>query len=260
MVQRTVRIRFAAVLLLIAFVATAAVTAAFGSPSETINTNDRRPLAKVVSILEERYGVTIMYEDPPYLNGSQLADVTDAVTKTPTAEGRRILVPRGGAFAFTSTFESGEPLSRMRSVLEQLVTEYRTTGYGDFKVAQGGDVFHIVPRTFRNQHGDDESFAPILNTKITLERADRRPALEVLEETTAAVTRASSVPVMLGTVPLTLFANSVVTIRANNEPARSVLLRILAATETRLSWALYYSPDQPPSYFLNIHVVPSATK
>ena len=61
---------------------------------------DGRPLAKVLDEVEERFGWTVTYEDPPYQNANEIEDVTERVRR----DGKthlRVLVPRGGAFHFS---------------------------------------------------------------------------------------------------------------------------------------------------------------
>ena len=86
-------------------------------------------------------------------------------------------------------------------------------------------------------------------------RTGTRSALDVLEEIAEIVTRRSGSPLVLGTIPLNGLANSKVSIRADNEAARSVLAQTLAATGARLSWAVYASAEEPATFVLNIHGV-----
>jgi hypothetical protein len=54
--------------------------------SETISVNQRRPLPAALRIFEERYGVLITYEDPPY---SSASDVEDVTPRCASCRGRR---------------------------------------------------------------------------------------------------------------------------------------------------------------------------
>ena len=63
-------------------------------------------------------------------------------------------------------------------------------------------------------------------------------------------------PLVLGTIPWNGLERSKVNIRSDNEAARSVLTRTLAATGARLSWAVYASAHEPATFVLNIHGVP----
>jgi hypothetical protein len=78
----------------------------------------------------------------------------------------------------------------------------------------------------------------------------------VLNEITATLRRTAGLSVDLGTIPTNALARATISVHATDEPARAVLARTLAATGARLSWALYYGPDTPSYYVLNIHGVP----
>lgn len=222
-----------------------------------ISAFDPRPLAKAVRTLEDRHGVVITYEDPPYVHHSQIADVTDAVAKRPMSTGRRVLVPRGGPFDFVYAFGSSGPYAEMYKVLERLVDEYGSSGYsGRFKLLRTGEHFHVVPTMLRNRNGNDEPYSAILNTEISIAR--QGPLRHVLTEIANTLAERSGMAVFLGTVPMGFSMLTNVTISAENETARSVLVRTLAASGARLSWALYYGPQSsPPRYVLNIHGVPN---
>ncbi len=222
----------------------------------TISVDDPRPLARAIRTLQDRHGAVITYEDPPYVHHSQIADVTDAVARSPMPKGRRVLVPRGGPLDFAYTLGSRGSSTQMHHVLDRLVDEYETSGYtGRFKVLRSGEHFHVVPIIQRNRNGNDEAYGAILDTEISISR--QGSALDVLTEIAATLTKRTGAAVFLGTVPMGRSMSSIVTISAENEPARSVLVRTLVASGARLSWALYYGPQSsPPRYVLNIHGVP----
>ena len=67
-----------------------------GAETRTATVQDGRPVAKALESLESFYGVPITYEDPPYVNPGEIADVTAQVRGGQTV-GRRILVPRGSS-------------------------------------------------------------------------------------------------------------------------------------------------------------------
>lgn len=232
------------------------VTTAYSQDSTTIHVQDGRPLAKVIRTLEQRHGVVITYEEAPYLHEDQIADVTAAVARTPP-KGGTVMVPRGGAFSFTSGVDANRRHPDLRTVLERLVVEHAGTGYaGAFSVLTTDDVFHIFPRTRRSREGKDEAFSPILGTRISIEQTGNRSALDVVQEIAETVTRNSGMPLVLGTIPWNGLERSKVSIRSDNEAARSVLTRTLAATGARLSWAVYASAQEPATFVLNIHGVP----
>ena len=218
-----------------------------------IRVDEARPLAAVLQELERRHGVVITYEEPPYVNADQIEDVTAKVRRTPAPVGKRVLVPRGGPFEFNYA-----PTDNLLSVLQRLTTEYRGTGYGGtFAVRQSRDAFHVVPVEFRNTLGNDEPYTPILDTRITIapDPGEMRSAYQALNAISAALTRATGITIGPGTVPMNVLMKTKVELRATDEPARSVLLRTLAATGIPLSWRFKCGPEQPPLCMLNIHWV-----
>jgi hypothetical protein len=231
------------------------VPSGYTQGTSTISVDSARPLARTVRTLEDRHGVLITYEDPPYVHDSQIADVTDAVAKRPMPKGS-VLVPRGGPFEFAYASGSSGSNTPMRHILSRLIAEYQSSGYaGGFKLQQTGEYFHVVPTRLRNRDGNDEAYRAILDTEISISR--QGPLLHVLTAIATTLAERRGVAVFLGTIPQGRSMGVPVTIVAENEPARSVLVRTLAATGARLSWALYYGPQSsPPRYVLNIHGVP----
>src|SRR2546430_7117656 len=49
--------------------------------TETVSVNSGRPVGEAALQLEKRYGWTITYEDPKYVNNAEIADVTLHVRK-----------------------------------------------------------------------------------------------------------------------------------------------------------------------------------
>src|SRR5437016_12809496 len=67
---------------------------------KSMEVNDPRPVAKAVEQLEALYGFPVTYEDPPYVHGSELADVTDKLHRD-RENLNRVVIPKGGPLSWT---------------------------------------------------------------------------------------------------------------------------------------------------------------
>lgn len=226
-----------------------------GDTRQTITIQTSRPLADVVETLQGRLGVVITYEDPPYLHASQIRDATaEFRRRRPSAP--RTYIPRGGPFSFTYEMGGWTLDEQAASILESLVQEYRSQGYGgDFHIEKTGSLFHVVPSERRSRDGRDEAFQPILSTVLQIQgtRAEQS-ALEALRELVDTIGRTVQARIGLATVPTNLLVQSRVTANAGTRTAREELVRILATTGRRLSWQLFFDPNEPEGWYLNISI------
>jgi hypothetical protein len=235
-----------------------------GADLRTMTIQDPRPLAKAIESLENLYGVPITYEDPPYVNAGEIADVTAQVRGGQTG-GRRILIPRGGSLSFA--YEAIEPplvkdatpvVEAIRhaasDAISGLLANYQTsTGSASFALIQGPGSLHVVPTQFLDQTGQVESLKPILDTSVSLP-AEPRTAAKLVGDLRAALTRTTGQTVILGTIPYGLLARHKISLSISDAPARSVLDQLFAEIDAPLSWQLFHDPGLN-WYVLNIHLV-----
>jgi hypothetical protein len=87
--------------------------------------------------------------------------------------------------------------------------------------------------------------------------------LQVVDYICQEISAVTNRSVESGMSPMNLLSQTVVTLAANSEPARDVLLRVFASLHYKglmaskipqLSWQLFYAPDVK-MYVLSIHVV-----
>jgi len=231
----------------------------------TIHVSDARPLASAIKEIEDRYGWVITYEDPRYVDASDVEDVT--WRRKDLDFTKKVLAPRGGPFSFRYPVPAGVDAPDASALLGKLLEEYHRTGYpGVFRLARTGSVFHIVPSASRNTLGQLEPWSSPLNARISIAN-NERTAFDMLEAIAAAVSRSGSVKVGVASAPLNLMMGVRVQGGARNERARSVLLRTLEAamqtleaTNQRLSWTLLCVPVgtwPEPVCGLNVHFVGS---
>jgi hypothetical protein len=231
-----------AVLLLVAIVAWA------DTPAVTLTVAGSRPVAKAVENLIERYGYAITYEDPRYAYEGDLKDVAAQVRKDfdkyPSGRAPKTIVPKGGEL--TINYSTADPAT----ILNELV-QARAANGARFHVEQTDDYFHMVPTDRRDSQGNWEAHASVLNIPISLVPEDRTER-ETIQVICDVVSQNSDVRVVLGgkymfvTESIDEGANPKRPYRigADNEPARTVLLRALESvrkgTGEHLTWLMYY--------------------
>jgi hypothetical protein len=115
-------------------------------------------------------------------------------------------------------------------------------------------VFHIVPAEVRDSQGKWVAHESILDAKISVPELEG-PGAVLLDAICTAVSDATHTHVVLGHVPMNALADYRGVLAANDEPARSVLLRMLNGTHRRFSWLLEYDAGMP-EYILGIVLVP----
>lgn len=234
--------------------------ASMGMPQQTtgadravrqrVSASSGRPLADVVSTLEQRYGVPITYEDPPYDDDSQRKILSGG--REPT------FVPRGGPFSFEYRLDETGPIEQqLERILTALVQEYRPTSYaGQFQVSRTENMFHIIPVSRRVIGGQDVPYAAILNTELSfVAREPDEPVTQALEELCQELGRVAGITVIVGTVPTNVFDQTRVKGYTGKAAGRSHLVRILASTARSLSWQFFYDPNGAGMFVLNIHLV-----
>lgn len=244
--KRTVEVCLSriAILCLVVFEFTAHVRGALQTQTAQIivdDINDARPLATAVRELEKRYGWIITYEEPPWEFAADLVDVTQNVRKDydPTKPQSKVLVPRAVPLQFTYKVPNqSQPADAMR-VLAALLDSYELSGNrGKFRILRTGTVFHVVPTMSDNSQGIPTPRSSRLEVRIELEPGERT-ALGTVRAILRIVSSLTGTNVVIGTVPTNLLSQTTVREGANDENARDVLIRTLAATKRNLSWRMF---------------------
>ncbi len=227
-----------------------------------ISVEDPRPLAKAITMLEARFGWVITYEDPRYVNASEMTDVTEKVrrdlNKFRPGEAPRVLIPKGGAFVFdydTSGDSTGPP--DPVPVVQRLLAAYAASGHaGRFRMEKGDKIIHVVPTAIKDISGKLAPQESVLDVVITLP-AKEKTGLQTLEALCAAVSKSVHLRVVVGMIPTGLFLQHKDHQEIKTMKARDALVRLLdrTANGTKLSWQLLYDPGLK-MYALNIHPVP----
>lgn len=221
-----------------------------------VDVEDARPLAVALQELEARLGVPVSYEDAPYENDDDLDDATLRIRKDldqfPPGEAPRILLPRVCRFEAVYHHDAtGNPTSTLKAV-ESLVEAYNQQALpGKFRVRVDAGRIGVVPEQVMDRDGQWQPATVLLDkpvqvsvTNESLARAIQALYSAIDANTTAKLTGMISVP-----------EGARVSISCSNEPARTVLARMLDACNLRNTrWVVYYQPE-PEYYGCNISPV-----
>jgi len=226
-----------------------------------LSVQDPRPLAKAIETLESRSGWVITYEDPRYVNESEISDVTESVRKDPdqfkAGEAPKVLIPKGGALSIEYEVDptTNKPAD-ITLVVQQLLDAQSTSGNaGMFRLERNGEVIHVIPTAVKNTAGALTPQESVLDAVISLPAEDRT-GMQLLDAICVSVSQATETRVVVGTIPLNLFVKRRTQRGAANQKARDVLATMLEDIKsgTNLSWRLFYDPGMR-MYVLNIHQV-----
>jgi hypothetical protein len=204
--------------------------------NQTVTVNDPRPLAAASDKIEQLSGLPVNYEDGPYVNAADLQDVTSKVL-TPSQIGAagpnfRLIVPRGGqlsaVIAVDTTTGGLGTLNAAQAAAGAFVNTH-ASGYSQLFFAGeiNGSVF-ITPAKLKNIAGSLQPITPVLSAYISFPQ-EQRTGYDTLKLILQLVLEATGSKVGIASAPFKAFAETNVTIGANNEDARTVLTRLLQA-------------------------------
>lgn len=194
----------------------------------------------------------VTYEDPPYEYADDLEDVTAAVRKDGDLS-KRVFGPRSGSLIFSYPIPAGAGADAREAAVRALADTFNTESDGArFQVVAQQPYLHIVPTMSRNTAGVLEGRRSLLDVTVSMP-AQEKALMEAVTDLLQRLTESNGVEVGLGTVPNNLMLQTKTSTYADNENARAVLQRFLAASDRRLSWRLYRTPGHSA---LNIYISP----
>jgi hypothetical protein len=215
------------------------------------------PLLSVAQELEHRYGWRITYEEGPISNLADLENNVPSFANKAGPVSLPIAVRKHSALMFTFD-DPGTPYDREAEIkiIDALLQDYQqSVNLPYFAVRHSGsDYSHIVQVFTKDEDGNVIPFQPLLDTPITFPKEMRQVDTTVkliLHEVAAE----RNVGISEGLLPTMLFRQVQVDIGANNESARSALIKALDAAQlqrsadTRVVWHLYYDVRSKYYYF-----------
>lgn len=224
--------------------------AALDTPVVVVDVAGSRPLALALMEIQAKTGLVITYEDPGYFNEYDILDVTREVTRTVSA--RAVRVPRGGTFV---VWLSESDVASIDGLMGRVLEAYASAGLpGTFRHSRRHAAVHVFPVATRGVDGTSVPYSSPLDARISIAPAERT-LVDHAEAILAAASTASRRELGLATAPqggLSMFRT---TLGFADEPARDALARVLALTDTPLSWQLLCSPPPETDCALNVFVV-----
>jgi hypothetical protein len=246
----------------VALLTTITASAQVATGDVLFSVTDPRPLAKAAEQLEARYGIPIYYEDAASSYSGDLVTSGDAQFQRTHPKA---LIPKGGSVTIRAL--AGAKIAGptdLVSVLQTALDSHAEEGNaGQFKLLQTGNGVSIIPTSVRNTNGVWVPDQSPLDAAVSFPEL-QSDGMEIIELIRNTIINTSGKIVELGTVPTQLLKTQTVRLGAKNEPARDVLVRMLAGLQWsdsriitpiyKMSWQLLYAPDTQ-GYFLNLHQV-----
>jgi len=236
-------------------VATAQEAVTVKAPSDDLS----RPVSSVIDQIRKQTGASITYEDPRYVNQSDIEDVTDAVSKASDPgkkHGPRILIPKGHPLTFVYAPSDMKSPNSAKAVLERLVREYALAGGPAFEVTQDGTTLHVVPNQALDASGALVHQSNILETGITVPPAGRDGG-QLLQAICDAVRSKTGNVIEIGpSAPGDYLARFETRDGIGNVATAKAIADLLDAASPKaifdwdLDWDLYYDPADK-SFMLN---------
>jgi hypothetical protein len=224
-------------------------------------------LDEIASKLEEMYGYPITFEGPKYVFSGDLEDQTLQVRrdldKYPPGQAPKVIgVVRNEFTIQTAVSSSPVDPAYIEARLREAVNAQNQSGQGArFHLEKDATGFHILPNGIRNKDGDWVDATPQLDTLITIPPATRS-AWEMIGLIGNAVSAAAGMKGGLMGGPSFTLRNVEGNWSASNEPARTVLERVLTDPHIqRNGWRYGWSAGciPAPAFFgFTITAIPPA--
>jgi hypothetical protein len=208
---------------------------------------DSRPLAQVVTLLQEKYAWRINYEDPQYTSPLDYRQMKNA-------HGER-RIPNGGDF--TIDFPSGPspdtPPDEFKT-LQSIVDAYnQTDNPGRVELRhKTPEQFDVVATAAHDGKGKISPQPATLDVTISLP-SEQRGFEETMDLISQKISEKAHVQVTFGIYPETL-ATRPVTVGGKEQTARDYVLAAADATGRRLCIGLLFDPESA-GYYLNLHQI-----
>ncbi len=227
----------------------------------TLIVDSPRPMDSAAITIAEQFGIPVSAEDPPYVYRDDVKDVTAEVARASNPL-RRVFVPKGGRLEvqFALRFD-GSP-EDIRALLQDLADKANAQFPFSYRLSADGDSLTLAPTRTRDLLGRAIEITPLLDRRITIPLGVRTIAesanLMAAELSTQTGLRVGCCQGVVAGIPWGL---TKVAFEARDEPARSVLKRLIAASlEGRPNgyyWLQRCDPLPSAWCFINLRHIPA---
>jgi hypothetical protein len=218
-----------------------------------------RPVDSAAKTLAVKYGIVINSEDPQYLFAGDMKDVTRETVRT-TRPGLRAFVPKGGPLEVRFAVKPDGTPQDLGALVRALVDAANIRYPFSYRLDVDGDAYTLVPTTTRDVQGRLIDVPPLLDQKITIPLGTRSVAehAELMTEALSAQTGFHVSCCEAFTAGIS-WGMEKVSFEASDEPARSVLLRLIRSVGGRYIYLERCDPVQPGRQtwcFINVQALP----
>jgi hypothetical protein len=222
-----------------------------------LSVEDPRPVAAALLKMETKYGWAITYEDPRYVHEGEIANEVEFRKYRSRPGEPKVAIPKGGSLSVDYDVAADSDLpSNPELVIQKILDANSAAGNaGRFRIERDGELLHVIPTVDRDRTGAFTPHESVLDAVINLPE-EERSGPKKLQAISDAITKATSVRVVVGTFPTNVLFQYHDRRAAVGEKARDVLVHLLNSAKhgQDLSWRLLYDPEVN-QYWLNIHLV-----
>lgn len=215
-----------------------------------------RPVDSAAITLAQEFGIAVSVEDPPYLFRDDVKDVTAIVSRTPNPT-KRVLIPKGGRIEVRFTLNPEGLPQDLPGLLRDIVAAANARFPFSYRVDHDGSRFTLVPARTRDVLGHVVEVTPLLDRRVTIPAGTRSIAASaaLMADALSAQT-GLRINCCQGAVAGIPWGLAEIPFAADNEPARRVLIRLIAAASPRQSHRAYWLQrcDPLPSAWCFINV------
>jgi hypothetical protein len=227
----------------------------------TLIVDSPRPLDSAAMTIAEQFSIPVSAEDPPYVYQDDMKDVTADIARR-ASPLRRVFIPKGGRLEVQFALRpDGLPVD-VRALLRDLVDKANARFPFGYRLDDDGDSLTLVPTRTRDMLGRVVEITPLLDRRVTIAPGTRTIAenAKLMADALSAQTglRVSCCQGVVAGIP---WGMREVAFEARDEPARSVLKRLITASLEGRSNGYYWLQrcDPLPSNwcFINLQHIPA---
>lgn len=218
-----------------------------------------RPVDSAAVTLAQEFGIAVSVEDPPYVFQGDMKDVTSEISRASNPP-RRVFIPKGGRLEVHFDLNAEGLPQDLPALLRDLVAASNAQLPFAYRVDADEARFTLVPTQTRDALGQTTNVTPLMDRLVTIP-AGTRSIAETATLMAGALSAQTGLRVSCcqGAVAGISWGMGAVTFEANNESARSVLTRLIAAAapgqSDQVHWLQRCDPLPSAWCFINLAYV-----